>query len=228
MSSPNSNSPLPPLGEVPETRPGGELITALSIWLVSWCGSAYSKSKHALIRVLTFIFSFTTRSLLLTRVPLLPEHRDHLERPTTGTPTYKPYIAFHGCTANAAPHVLVPHIPASNLTSPIATSTPADTPFQFSDPGSTPILHSGTPIPMSTPPPVATTPITPTRHLSRNSDLSPNQLPFEMLDLGHITRRSHQTWSQSDAVPSRRDNSHSRSPNISHHTSYAGQYDVCP
>ncbi|KAG2362925.1 hypothetical protein BDR07DRAFT_1484271 [Suillus spraguei] len=65
---------------------------------------------------------------------------------------------------------------------------------------------------MSTPPPVATTPITPTRCLSHTSDLSPNQLPFEMLDLGHTSRRSRRTWTQSDAVPSHRENSRSRSP----------------
>ncbi|KAG2362923.1 hypothetical protein BDR07DRAFT_1484269 [Suillus spraguei] len=58
------------------------------------------------------------------------------------------------------------------------------TPFQISNPGSTPILHSEPHIPMSTPPPVTTTPITPTQCLSHTSDLSPNQLPFEMLDLG--------------------------------------------
>ncbi|KAG2357390.1 hypothetical protein BDR07DRAFT_1490784 [Suillus spraguei] len=95
------------------------------------------------------------------------------------------------------------------------------TPFQISNPGSTPILHSEPHIPMSTPPPVATTPITPTRCLSHTSDLSPNQLPFEMLDLGHTSRRSRRTWTQSDAVPSHRENSRSRSPNISHRTSYA-------
>jgi len=141
---------------------------------------------------------------------------------------YKPYTAFRGHAANAAPHVPVPHIPASNLTSPIATSTPAETLFQISNPGSTPILHSEPPIPMLTPPPVATTPIAPTRCLACTSDLSPNQLPFEMLDLGRTSHRSHRTWTRSDAVPSHRENSCSRSPNISHRTSYAGQYDVCP
>ncbi|KAG2108562.1 hypothetical protein BD769DRAFT_1392725 [Suillus cothurnatus] len=199
MSSPNNNPPLPPLGEVPETQPGGELVNALS-------------------KIGVVMRNFTTRGSPLTQFPLLPEHRDHLERPTQGTPTYKPYTAFRGRAANAAPHV---PLPASNLTSPIATSTPAETPFQFSNPGSTPILHSGPPIPKSTPPPDATTPITPTRSLSRTSDLSPNQLPFEMLDLGRTSRRSCRTWTRSDAAPSRRENSRSRSPDISHRTSYA-------
>ncbi|KAG2045392.1 hypothetical protein BDR06DRAFT_1015729 [Suillus hirtellus] len=123
------------------------------------------------------------------QVLLLPEHQDHLKRPTQGTLKYKPYTAFCGCAANAVPHVPVPHIPASNLISPIATSTPAETPFQFFNPGSTPILQSGPPIPKSTPPPDTTTPITPTLCLSCTSDLSPNQLPFEMLDLWHTNHK---------------------------------------
>ncbi|KAG2137102.1 uncharacterized protein EDB93DRAFT_1253719 [Suillus bovinus] len=120
-----------------------------------------------------------------TRLHCCPKPRSS-ERPTEGTLTYKPYIAFRGHPANVAPHVLVPHIPASNPTSQIAISTPAETPFQFSNPGSAPILHSGPPIPISTPPPVATTPITPTWCLSCNSVLSPSQLPFETLELGRI------------------------------------------
>ncbi|KAG1734426.1 uncharacterized protein EDB91DRAFT_1250944 [Suillus paluster] len=105
------------------------------------------------------------------------------------------------------------HPPASNLASQIAISTPAETLFQFSNLASPPILHS--PIPMSTPPPVVTTPIAPDRHLPLTV-----QLPSETLELGRTNRRNRRTSTRSDAAPSRRESSRSRSPDMSHHTPY--------
>ncbi|KAG2095104.1 uncharacterized protein F5147DRAFT_778799 [Suillus discolor] len=82
MSLPNDTSPAGPLGG-PALEPSpGELASALH-------------RLGSVMRKCAIKFRFTTRNSPSAQGPLLPEHRDHIDRLQESTPMYLPYIQFH-------------------------------------------------------------------------------------------------------------------------------------